>query len=621
MSNNKISLIIDAEDRASGVLSGVAGAIKNIGAIALAAAGAGILAFGSFLKDSITEAANSELAIADLNAVITSTGGVAGITSQAAQDLASSLQSVTRFSDETIMKAEGMLLTFTNIGKNVFPLATETVLNMAEKFGGADAAAIQLGKALNNPIEGITALKRVGVQFTDEQENLIASLMAAGKIEEAQKIILGELQTEFGGLAIAAGNTAAGLKDRFVNTLSDVKETVGNAILPSLVKLGDTLMTTFSDPKVQEFISVFAQKLADMSVITIDWILDLPNKIRELGDAVAASPFGAFLEFMGLWWAANGDSIKTTAESLFNGIQEAVGRAGSTLGPFVEEILSKLMLWFAENGPLITETISVLGAAFGYLVDAIVLFWEAVQPVLSSFLTLLMSWGTLIMQVITGDFSGAWETFKQIISNAIAYVQTILSSFFSLILQLLGSNVAEFNKVWSDNWNQLVEILGKVKDNIAAKFGEWRDMGVQLIQNMIDGVRSAVGDLISAAVGVVGDALGAASGALGLGGNSGGSSSGGSRGSRPGFGFASGTNGVLQVPSGYPNDSYPIRLSTGENFAVWNGGGGSSGGGGGTVINIHYAPGMSFGNEQDSINNLEAVFLSLLEKAKAGGHV
>ncbi len=614
--NNKIDIIIDAQDRASGVLTSIGGAIKSIGTIALAAAGAGIVAFGSFLKDSITEAANSELAIADLNAVITSTGGIAGITSQAAQDLASSLQSVTRFSDETIMKAEGMLLTFTNIGKNVFPLATETVLNMAEKMGGAEAASIQLGKALNDPVNGITALRRVGVQFTSEQENLISSLVAAGKIEEAQKIILDELAVEFGGVARAAGNTAAGLKDRFVNTLSDVKETIGNAILPSLVKLGDTLMTTFSDPKVQEFISVFAQKLADMSVITIDWILDLPNKIRELGDAVAASPFGAFLEFMGLWWAANGDSIKNTAESLFNGIQEAVGRAGDTLGPFVEEILTKLMLWFAENGPLITEFISVMGAAFGYLVDAIVLFWEAVQPVLSAFLTLLLSWGTFIMQFVTGDFSGAWETFKQIVSNAVGLVQTVLSNFFSLILQLLGSNVAEFNKVWSNNWDQLVEILGKVKDRISSKFGEWRDLGIQLIQNLIEGVKSAVGMLISAAVGAVGSALSAAAGSLGSSGN-GGSSSGGSR--RSGFGFASGTNGVLQVPSGFPNDTYPIRLSSGENFAVWNGS--KQSGGGTTILNITYAPGMSFGDEQNAKNNLIGIFLDLLEQAKADGHV
>lgn len=619
--SDKITLIIDAEDRTKGVLSGVSSAIANIGRVALVAAGAGVLAFGNFLKDSVIEAANSELAIADLNAVITSTGGIAGITSQAAQDLASSLQSVTRFSDETIMKAEGMLLTFTNIGKNVFPLATETVLNMAEKFGGADAAAIQLGKALNNPIEGITALKRVGVQFTDEQENLIKSLMAAGKLEDAQKIILGELQTEFGGVAVAAGNTAAGLKDRFTNALSDIQETIGKAILPSLVTLGDTLLTTFSDPRVQEFITVFAQKLADMSIITIDWILDLPNKIRDLGEAVAASPFGAFLDFMGLWWAANGESIKTTAESLFNSLQEAVGRAGDTLGPFVEDILSKLMLWFAENGPLITSTISVLGSAFAYLVDAIVIFWEAVQPVLSSFLTLLLSWGTFAMQVITGDFSGAWETFQQIVANAIGFVQTLLSNFFSLILQLLGSNVAEFTKIWSDNWNQLVEILGKVKDNIGAKFGEWHDVGVQLIQNMIEGVKSAVGGLISAAVGAVSGALGAASGALGLGGSSSGGNSG--RG-RPGFGFASGTGGIMQVPSGYENDTYPIRLTSGENFAVWGGNGGASapgGAGGGNVINITYAPGMSFGDEANAQSNLYSVFLSLLEQAKANGHV
>ncbi len=92
-------------------------------------------------------------------------------------------------------------------------------------------------------------------------------------------------------------------------------------------------------------------------------------------------------------------------------------------------------------------------------------------------------------------------------------------------------------------------------------------------------------------------------------------------------GYAEGTDGWKTVPPGYPNDSYPVMVQSGEQFAVIPAGGVASPisaggfGGGGTAMYITYAPQMSFGNEQDSINNLESVFLSLLEKAKAGGHV
>jgi len=99
----------------------------------------------------------------------------------------------------------------------------------------------------------------------------------------------------------------------------------------------------------------------------------------------------------------------------------------------------------------------------------------------------------------------------------------------------------------------------------------------------------------------------------------------------PGTPWATGTDGWMEVPAGYPNDTYPIRLTSGERFAVIPAGVsaepsaamasmGGVGGGGGNIF-ITYSPGMSFGNESESINNLTSIFNSLLEKAKADGHV
>ena len=54
-------------------------------------------------------------------------------------------------------------------------------------------AAVLVGKALNDPKKGLTALRRVGVQFTDAQEDQIKALVKSGKTMDAQKIILREL--------------------------------------------------------------------------------------------------------------------------------------------------------------------------------------------------------------------------------------------------------------------------------------------------------------------------------------------------------------------------------------------------------------------------------------------
>jgi len=93
------------------------------------------------------------------------------------------------------------------------------------------------------------------------------------------------------------------------------------------------------------------------------------------------------------------------------------------------------------------------------------------------------------------------------------------------------------------------------------------------------------------------------------------------------YGFAEGTDGWQTVPSGYPNDTYPILLTSGERFAVIPQGvaaapsmGGGLGGGG-TYVHVTYAPGMSFGDENSAMNNLKSTFLALLEEAKADGQV
>lgn len=56
-----------------------------------------------------------------------------------------------------------MLLTFTRIGKDVFPKAVGPILNVSTAMGtDLNSAALQVGKALNDPAKGINALSRAG---------------------------------------------------------------------------------------------------------------------------------------------------------------------------------------------------------------------------------------------------------------------------------------------------------------------------------------------------------------------------------------------------------------------------------------------------------------------------
>ena len=254
MANELLNVIITAEDRAGSVLSGlgnIAGGILTAG-LAVAAAGAAALAGG--LAFSISEAMEAEQVMAQLNAVLRSTQGVAGVTSAMATDLADSLSEVTTFSDDAILSAESLLLTFTAIGKDAFPWATKAALNMSVTFGqDLKASVIQLGKALQDPIAGISALSRIGVQFTEEQKEQIKVLTESGKLWQAQAIILEEVDRQTAGSARAAGQTAAGQWEIFKNSLSNVAEEIGTRLLPLV---GDLMSKVF--PIVIEKAKAFA---------------------------------------------------------------------------------------------------------------------------------------------------------------------------------------------------------------------------------------------------------------------------------------------------------------------------------------------------------------------------
>lgn len=196
---------------------------------ALIAAGVALVAREAlqFAKESVELAQIQAKAEAQLATAIQSTGGAAGLSSRELKDLASSLQSVTNFGDEATIQAEALLLTFKEIGSDVFPDAIKAILDTATAMDqGLQPTTIQIGKALNEPIEGLSALRRVGIQFTDAQEDLIRSFVEAGDKASAQRIILQELNSQFGGSAEAAREADGGVV-ALGNSFGDFQEQVG----------------------------------------------------------------------------------------------------------------------------------------------------------------------------------------------------------------------------------------------------------------------------------------------------------------------------------------------------------------------------------------------------------
>lgn len=268
-SSVKVSYLGDASDlarasrKARGELDTVGSKASKMGGLVGKAFGGlaagGIALFGGALKVGFDEVKDYQTGVADLNNTLKTTKNVAGITTAQMEDLASSIEGYSGQTDDSIVKAEGLLLTFTKIrnvaGKNndIFTQATKLSADMAQKFGGeASDSAIRLGKALNDPIKGVTALSKIGVSFTEGQKKQIAAMQKSGDILGAQKIILAELQTEVGGAAQAYGGTLAGQVDRAKRAFEGASQQLATALLPAITSVMN-YVTTVALPAFQTF--------------------------------------------------------------------------------------------------------------------------------------------------------------------------------------------------------------------------------------------------------------------------------------------------------------------------------------------------------------------------------
>jgi hypothetical protein len=203
-----------------------------------AAIGVGFAAFNTLTSafGSIIEEAQEAIKVNAATAqIIKATGGAAQVTADQVADLSQNLSEQIAVDDELIQSSANLILTFKNVanqGEGLAAIFDRTVLAAqdlsAAGFGDAESAAKMLGKALNDPERGLTALSRAGVTFSQQQKEQIRTLIEGGDVLKAQQLILAEVESQVGGVAAA---TATGI-DQFNVYFDNLKEELGLAILP-----------------------------------------------------------------------------------------------------------------------------------------------------------------------------------------------------------------------------------------------------------------------------------------------------------------------------------------------------------------------------------------------------
>lgn len=362
------------------------------------------------VKDTFKESVAASREQASLNRVtqnvIRTTGDVSNVTFKHVQDLAGALAKQAGVTKEVVQGGENLLLTFGKVrnqlgkGNDIFDRATSDALDLSKALGvSMPAASTKVGKALNDPVHGLTALSKAGITFTDQQKAQIKTMVSSGNILGAQKVILAELEKRYKGTAAAAATPA----DRMHAAWHELLVTLGDKITPVL----DRLSKLFADkvlPAIESILNGTSSwnKAISNTVTQIKAVVSSSAPLQILIYGIVAAMTLYIATSTGVWvvskaidgaakaWKALNAAIKANwiilviglivgaliyAYKHFQGFRDVVNQVWAT----VQTVMSA-----AWNGA-IKPILAALAAAFKALLPVLSDLWtKGFQPLLST---------------------------------------------------------------------------------------------------------------------------------------------------------------------------------------------------------------------------------------------
>ncbi len=477
-----------------------------------AAAGAAIGGI-SLLGDFISEAQESARVGKLTENVIRSTGGAAKVSADQVGALATAISNKVGVDDEAIQSGANLLLTFTGIrnevgkGNDIFNQATKAAVDMAAGLNNGQVTAdnlkgtsIQLGKALNDPLKGITALTRSGVSFTEAQKNQIKEMVKSGDTMGAQKLILGELTREFGGAAAAAASPA----DKAKVAWGNLQEQIGMKLLPLFNKVAtfasNTLIPAISTgveklgpvfSSISKAVSVFFNALAGKSEMNeFSGKLQTINNVGIKVGAWIRDDFLPAAKQFGNWLMTTGiPAVQKLGQWLATNLWPAIKQVAASFQQNLLPALQGLTKKFQEAWPTIQRFLTIVGAIASFILTKVV-------PVLIRFYSNYLA--TLI-KVFGEVFSAGWKVIGFLIDIGAA-IGRAGAAFGRFVGKVAGAMTDAYNAV-KKGVGDAVEFVKGMPGKIVSGIGNlgktlW-NVGTDLIQGFINGIKNKAGEILT----------------------------------------------------------------------------------------------------------------------------
>lgn len=518
MAERKLIIEIIGRDNASGPLRGVGSMLGNIATIA-----GGILTSQIFTRigQEIWDFATGSIdAASDLSETINKTNEIfEGTADSLIKWAENSAQSVGLSKGAALDAASGFAVfgkAAGIAGDDLNDFSTENLTlaaDMASFFNTSiDDAALAIQSAFRGETEPI---RKYGVLLDDA--SLRAKALELGIISTTknaltpQQRVLAANALIFEQTADAQGDFArtsdgyANQQRIFAAQIDNAKASLGEAFLPTLTDVM-TFMNTTAIPVLQDvvgWVGGLVDAFKDTGSITSPEFLEslssfLPQEMQDkffaFVDGIKSTvdqfrpAFEGFINFIKI----NGPGISETIQTTFGKLLEIGKDLLDKVIPFLVEQFEKISAWFLENGPLIQDFVAVLSEVFIGVVTIIAGAWSFIQPILAGLVELILGLGKTIMQMVTGDWAGAWATLQSTVTTVGGKIWEGIVAFFDWIASWFGTSLEEIGTIWSENWEQFKQILQQVWEIITG----FIDEKITKVKTAFDGIVTAIDETI-----------------------------------------------------------------------------------------------------------------------------
>jgi hypothetical protein len=489
----------------------IMGGLMRIGEIAVDAMMQAGAAVSDFVADSFAGAMEAEQAMAQIEQVIKSTGGAAGMTADDVADLGDKFAYLAGGSDDAVLAIEEMGLRMGNITAEQMPDFIQTSLDLAAATGvDAAAGARLLAQAYDDPVSAIARFKKQGILVSDALTEQIKKMQDAGDTAGAYALLMDRVGEATGGAAAAKMDTTAGRIESFKNRVAEAGEEVAGAFLPVLSDLFDKVIAP-NIPIIEKFATTLADGFAylgefatgarDISsaleefgplefiaqafgaafspeinaqIFTIDQALSaLPVALQPVIDA-AMQLYNAFL--------TNLPAMQLMFTNMLASIRVAWETYGPPLIANVAAILTQLAQFWTDHG---AQIMAIVSFAFNIIVQTIGGALLAATTVIQVALNTIDGIFDIFTLVFQGKWGEAFNAWGAMVLENFALVGGFFNTFFSNILLSVGTNMDEFRNTWSTIFNDIGTIVQIVFDGILGK-----------ITSVFDGIKGAIGTVI-----------------------------------------------------------------------------------------------------------------------------